>query len=717
MEHSEQQSSIKSVLWLTVFAITMIAHIVVDIIRNATGFVDSKLIHGFLTMDALVASVALAIFFIHFVTKNPFKSRDDLFRDMLRVCIVNGLAIFPLGSFAGDQPNVFSLIIDNLMVAVRLTSAVYTYSFLYNALIYQRTQNTNKYLKVLAFGAVAATLFSVINSEYGLTSDSPIVLIIILIMAVVMYITAKRRTWVQALQYSEKKKLLWMSLLGTVVSVLAFATSIDDEAFTGYSLSNFLGGLNILASFGFLYVSVYFDRLFWSSLFSLPNSSVVEKRTFEFSSVAYLNRISAESTDPEKLYATLTQLAMQSTRASSAWCMIYDDKKERGYRIASLYNTNEKNVLALDDRQTLFSIAHKLEEPLVIEFLQENPHFGFLSRSVESFAQSLLITPLSDGRAMIGCLCVAHKEPYSFESEDSRALSAFVAAASVALENSRLIEDSLAKERYHKELVVGRQIQRKLLPQSDPEINGYNVAAFSDPALEVGGDYFDYFTLSNGNTCIIIADVSGKGISAAFYMAKLKGVCLALSALSSTANELVCRINSTLYGSMERQMYITLVAVELLEDGKIVVIRAGHTPALLSIGGNVQIIKPSGLGIGLAKDSFFKTCLKEYPITLSEADTLFLFTDGVNEARNPEGEELGMDKLCEFFSKSSIGSTRSKDVLKKLRNSLQQFSLNSHQHDDITMITVKRNSSNRDEISSNEQLQQSTTSEYVHHRI
>ncbi|MBX7153893.1 MAG: PP2C family protein-serine/threonine phosphatase [Bacteriodetes bacterium] len=689
MDQHQSQSSIRSVLWLIVFVAAMVGHTVLDVIRYSIGDSISNIVIALTNGIGALAIASLAIFFYDYSRDNHFTSREDYFREYKRLLFALFIVVLPFGS-EGSPANVFSVIFDNILSIARIAATAFIASFVYRVLVYQRIRQTDNYIKVLMYGVAGIFVLALIPSIAPDFNPEVLIIIMSVMLFIIMFLATKRKSWIQTLTYKEKKSLTWMTCVGTLLGMTVCAFSLQSDTPLGNNLDSIVHGFNYVLGLNAMFAAVYSERMFWTTLFSLPNSGVVEKRTFEFSSVAYLNRIAAESTDLEKLYATVTQLAQQASRATSAWCEI--QKPNGKFRIAAQYNITEKQILAINDGGVLRNISPTLHDPYLVELIAENKTLGFLARSVESFAKSLMIAPLHNGKDFVGAVYVVNSEPFSFENDDIRALAAFASSASVAIENARLVEDSLQKERYQRELVVGRQIQRKLLPACEPSFKGYEISAYSDPALEVGGDYYDYYTLANGTHCVLIADVSGKGISAAFYMANLKGVCLAVARQVHTVRELVEQINATLFGSMERQMYITLTAVQLNSNGTVTLVRAGHTPALLYGADTVHIIKPSGLGIGLAKPSFFTTCIEEKSIQLQQGETLLLFTDGVNEARNPNGDEIGVEELSELYkSCAQKDEATAGSIINDMVSSIHRFALHTMQHDDITMIAIRRN--------------------------
>ncbi|MFA6571850.1 MAG: SpoIIE family protein phosphatase, partial [Bacteroidota bacterium] len=266
--------------------------------------------------------------------------------------------------------------------------------------------------------------------------------------------------------------------------------------------------------------------------------------------------------------------------------------------------------------------------------------------------------------------------------------SAFSDNVSVAFENARLVKDSIEKERYKRELLLAREIEEKLLPRILPKINNYSLSAFSSPAEEVGGDYYDLVHLKDGKPCLLIGDVSGKGISAAFHMAQLKGVVLAVAPESSGASDILKRINATLYGAMEKQMYITLSAVVVNdENGNITIARAGHMPFLFKHNGDITSILPKGIGIGLAEKSFFNANIEETDCIMQKGDICLLFTDGVNELQNHKNEEFGINSLKQVLRYEIHKNIE--NLLSDIRIQLKNYSGNVPPHDDMTIVALE----------------------------
>jgi serine phosphatase RsbU (regulator of sigma subunit) len=266
-------------------------------------------------------------------------------------------------------------------------------------------------------------------------------------------------------------------------------------------------------------------------------------------------------------------------------------------------------------------------------------------------------------------------------------LSAFRDNICIALENARLLLDSLEKEHFKREFLLAREMQKKLLPQTVPTIENYSIAAFSTPAEEIGGDYYDFIQLKDDSIAVIIGDVSGKGMNAAFYMAQMKGVVLSVAKDVKSATDLLKGINRNLYQYMDKQMFITLSAVVInRNNNKVYLARAGHTPIIYKSNGSINVLTPKGMGIGLSAPDFFDENLDCIELNLMPDDLILLFTDGVNELNTYEGIEFGVESIKEFCSKANYENSNSLlfDIKKILDNKLN----GKLQRDDITVVSI-----------------------------
>ena len=269
---------------------------------------------------------------------------------------------------------------------------------------------------------------------------------------------------------------------------------------------------------------------------------------------------------------------------------------------------------------------------------------------------------------------------------------------------AELLLQKAEKERMEQELRIARQIQMSLLPQGPLKMDGLSVTAHCEPAREVGGDYYDYFPLGEKRVGIIIADVAGKGTSAALYMAELKGLMLSLSQLHSSPRELLLVANRIIAQHLDTRSFITMTyAVVDLCARKLTYARAGHCPLLYLPGGRgqgaggregasgrkVQVQVPDGLVLGLKIDSGerFESLLEEVKLRLGAGDVVLLVTDGVTEAMNADGEPFGEERLAAVVEEH--GDLPFEELRERILREIRAFVGDTGLQDDLTLVLLK----------------------------
>jgi sigma-B regulation protein RsbU (phosphoserine phosphatase) len=246
------------------------------------------------------------------------------------------------------------------------------------------------------------------------------------------------------------------------------------------------------------------------------------------------------------------------------------------------------------------------------------------------------------------------------------------------------------RERMKKELEIARNVQIGLLPKKNPELKDFDIGGICLPAKEVGGDYFDFVTLGPQKLGIAIGDVSGKGVPAAIYMTLTKGI------LQSHADETVSprlvlnKVNKLLYRNMEKNSFVSMFyAVLDTAEKTLTFARAGHNPGIMisQKDGSNQALNTDGIALGLEEGTVFNKMLKEQTIKLSPGDTLVFYTDGFTEAMNLFQDEYGEERFISLISSNrNLSAQGLIDVLVK---SIEDFSKEAPQHDDMTVVVIK----------------------------
>ena len=258
-----------------------------------------------------------------------------------------------------------------------------------------------------------------------------------------------------------------------------------------------------------------------------------------------------------------------------------------------------------------------------------------------------------------------------------------------------LLRQAEEKKRLEEELRIARSIQMSLLPQGQIAIPGLSVTALCVPAREVGGDYYDFFPLGDDRLGVLIADVSGKGTSAALYMAELKGLMLSLSQTCPSPRQLLLTANQIISNNLDSRSFITMTyAVIDLAARTMVHARAGHTPLICrrqcgTGEPSVEILTPDGLVLGLRIDGgeLFERLLTEVTMPLHSGDVLMFFTDGISEAMNVESDLFGEARLAELVGEH--GHLPVEELRERILREIDAFVAGAPQHDDMTMILLK----------------------------
>jgi serine phosphatase RsbU (regulator of sigma subunit) len=261
------------------------------------------------------------------------------------------------------------------------------------------------------------------------------------------------------------------------------------------------------------------------------------------------------------------------------------------------------------------------------------------------------------------------------------------------------IEDLLVqkaeKERMEQELRIARSIQMSLLPQGPMKMRGLSVTAHCEPAREVGGDYYDFLPIDDHTVGILVADVSGKGTSAALYMAELKGIVLSLSQRHTSPRDLLIEADRIISRHLDSRSFITVSYLLVdLRARTLQYARAGHCPLIYMPGSycaerTPQLIAPDGLVLGLQLDGgeTFRRLLDEVTLPLGPGDLFVLYTDGMSEAMNAEGDCFGDARLAALVGEHPDLSAD--ELRERILRDIGAFAGVTAQHDDMTMVLLR----------------------------
>ena len=459
--------------------------------------------------------------------------------------------------------------------------------------------------------------------------------------------------------------------------------------------------IQLVTIFGALYAGMAFV----STLFHLPTAEAFDRKRSEVSSLHTLSKLVTQVFDFNELVDNVTSMTLQVVGASSCWLEIITGAGEEdapaagedasyGVQVAAMKNITQEeiDILVSPERRGIRDSVVKDRKAIVVDDIERDPRFVQLKKH-RGMAGSLVVVPLVSHAGLAGILYAAKKESFGFVRDDVDAISAFADQATVAIENSRLIRESLEKERLYREMLVAQEMQKRLLPQHVPVAPTIDLDAISTPAFEVGGDYYDFMELGDGRIGIVVGDVSGKGVSAAFYMSEMKGIFQALGRICSSPKEFMVRANEALAGSIDKHSFVSLIyAILDPVSGRLTVARAGHCPMLHVSGENVAYVRPNGLGMGLSRGPTFDDAIQEEVNPLGEGDVCVLYTDGVTEARCGD-DEFGYERLM-----AAARSARGKNaagIKEEILATVSRFTEHRANDDDLTLVVLKWNGPDR----------------------
>jgi sigma-B regulation protein RsbU (phosphoserine phosphatase) len=298
---------------------------------------------------------------------------------------------------------------------------------------------------------------------------------------------------------------------------------------------------------------------------------------------------------------------------------------------------------------------------------------------------SISIPMISQGE-LVGVLNLGKKQnDEDFSADDLDILTQASSQTALALQNLRLQSAYIDKKRMDKELEMARNIQQRLMPQEIPVVTGLEVHGESRPCFEVAGDYYDIINTEDGNTILVIADVSGKGAGAAMIMANLQASIRVGIEISEDFTNFIYRINNHIYRNTSPSEFITLfMGVWDPKSKTLHYINAGHNPAILvDKNGSIKTLVATGLILGILPDQQYE----KGTVKLDEGSVLAIFTDGLEEAMNPQNEIFSQQRIIKTIAENK--NLSASELSKKVYDVVLEFCSGKPLHDDVTMIVVK----------------------------
>lgn len=632
------------------------------------------------------------IIFLYYYYKFRIEHDDSLnFTDLLWKVFATGLIttvislsfrliVSLLGTTVLASNVVFSDFIYQINLALLVNFLLAAFASWKRLILYQKSKLLIRTWMAFEFILFIVLLYDSLSlplsEAFGITAN-------IIIGLMVLVLSANMR-WVAYLNFKQKwTSLLLLLLTFFYLTYFFYTVARSSEAISQQSNSfvDFRNHIFILVLATFIIIYGLFS--FLVILFNLPTSSVFEQKLEEVVNFQRISQSIQTEQSEESVYNILLESSVSSVFADAAWLEITGANNERKmftYRMT------------------------ELESKEIREHLEKNKIKGALDNSSEKTKnisrhlatlkstrfRSLLAFPIMVKEESIGTLALLKELPDGFNKEMTRIVSAFANQAGISIENFRLMEEAFQNARYKEELKIAKTVQQSLLPNKLEQDAHFEVSAFSASADEVGGDYYDTLRVSDHQVALIIADVSGKGTTAAFHMSQMKGIFHSLAQMHIDPKDFMSRANQALVFCLERGSFISASFFIIdTKEKSIRYSRAGHCPVLYfrASSGKTEYLKDKGTALGMVRSRDYCNFIETNELKYETGDVMLLYTDGITEAKDARGEEFGYDRLADSLKEITSGSA--KDIEDHVIKKLYEFSGTNNINDDYTSMTVK----------------------------
>ncbi|HAV13633.1 MAG TPA: protein serine phosphatase [Opitutae bacterium] len=421
-----------------------------------------------------------------------------------------------------------------------------------------------------------------------------------------------------------------------------------------------------------------------------------------------------ESDNRETMFQRIIHAAILSTGAISA-CIFekQEDDTLKGIAVEGLFPPQRKLPEGLES--TFSTRAHYIQSILKSEsFHMGEGLIGQVAKSKRALLipdatkdprviqhsdtslliRSIIVAPVMFDGKLIAVLAVANPaDGLAFTDTDFSLVESLAEQVGLAVHNSDAMQLQIEKSKIDLDIELASNTQKLLLPKKFQPSESISFATHYTAAQKVGGDLYDVFPLDDKTIAFAIADVSGKGVSASILMAICQTHLRHFAKQHRSPSAVLSAINEAMQSSMQRDMFITMVyAIIDLETEQLTLARAGHELPFFydqhSDGSlDVEPIQSPGMAIGMVPPVIFDAVIKETSVHFGDEDALVLYTDGITEAVNPEGEEYSGERLLQTLRAN--GKQSAQTILDRTLESVSQFTNGAGQVDDLTLITIK----------------------------
>jgi len=394
--------------------------------------------------------------------------------------------------------------------------------------------------------------------------------------------------------------------------------------------------------------------------------SRLEHKIKRLSTLIEVNGLISSSLNLDQILENVMTISKQVMNADASSLMLIDEKtNELVYEVAlGTVGEKLKQEFRLKMGQGIAGTVAQEGKPLLLEDAYTHPKFYRGHDEATGYrTKSMITVPLKVRERITGVAQVINRlDGKPFDTDDLELFIALCSMVAIAIENAKMHRSLMEKQRLVRDMEFARTVQESFLPQKAPEVQHYRFSAHYTPALEVGGDFYDFIHLDKNLTGIVIGDVSGKGVSAALYMAKMGSDMRTLAFTEQSPVEALTKLNDLLAERSRRGMFATLLYIELdSRSGKMIISNAGHLPPIIkkADGSLMAPARAGGAPLGMLPGMKFR----QETAKLERGDTVILYTDGIVEAMNAKEELYGYERFEALLKKSRRIPTCSRPLL------------------------------------------------------
>ena len=639
-------------------------------------------------------NVILNLFILALYYYYKFKiERDDVlnFVDLLWRVFAMGLVV--------TVTSLALKLIENLLGAGKLTTHVVFTDFIYlvnlglligflmmafsawkRLILYQKSKWLLRLWNLFEWGLLVTLLYN--SFEFPFVEWIYVTLLtVFVIMGLVLSGNMK---WVAYLNFRQKWTSLLLLLLTIFYLLYGFFTvsslyedlNAKDIEFTDYRSHIFILSLMI-------FVSMYSIFSFLVILFNLPTTSVFEQKLEEVVNFQRISQSIQTEQNEDSVYNILLETSVSTVFADAAWLEVKATDQEPRIFTYKITDKEAHDIINHLNAQHVKGVLDQGSD----KTKNLSRHLGSLKGSR---FRSILAFPIYVKGENIGTLALLKELAESFNKEMTKIVSTFANQAGISIENFRLMEEALQNERYKEELKIAKTVQKSLLPEVLEKDDDFEIAAFSESADEVGGDYYDTLRTNEDSVSLIVADVSGKGTTAAFHMSQMKGIFHSLAQECIEPDAFMKRANQALVYCLERGSFISASFFVIhTKSKKVRYARAGHCPVLYyhASKNEAEYLKDKGIALGMVRNKSYSNFIQSNEFNYHSGDIMVLYTDGITEAKDKKGEEFGYGRLTQVLLEVKELSPR--QIQEQLINRLYEFSGTQNINDDYTTMIVK----------------------------